>query len=520
MKSIYTFAFSIICLFITTTVCSQELTDREIGFNEAQVIVSLQEHGITDPEEVNREVEHIRETNKEQYIVMKKREEEILQRIQPRQLLKAGAIADIPQSEKDALKALYDSTNGANWKNKTGWDFSTPVISWNAATNTGWYGITITNGHITSLSLIYNNLNGFMPTQIGQLNSLVLLKLEGNTLSGNIPSDICKLTNLAFLSLEYNDFSGPLPSQIGNLSLLESLKLSGNKLTEIPLSFYNLIKLSVCSLTDNSFSGEISPEISKLINLEHLFFSWNKFSAIPLQIGQLNKLIDLELSFNEIGVMPKEIGQLQNLKYLNLDNNKLKGQIPSEIGLVSKLESLFLNYNQLEGSIPDEIRNLKNLKSLRLRSNQLEDLLPDLTNLNLTSLDITNNNFRFVDFENQFLSLKLSLLSNFYYDVQRWTDTPKTISAATGRAVTLIMCEDNRFTANDTFQWYKDNSPISGAVSRTYTLTNAKTTDTGTYTCRSYHNINPDMSSLWLLRHPITLNVFNCTPITGTLKVL
>lgn len=545
MKSIYTFAFSIICLFITTKVCSQDLTDQEIGFNEARVSVSLQEHGITNPEELNREVEHIRETYKKQYLIMKKNEEELLLIIPPKQLLKGTA--DIPQNEKDALRALYDNTGGANWTNKTGWDFNTPVTTWNSTTKTGWYGVYVIDGHVTSVVISNNNLTGQIPKEIGQLKYLQLLHFNSNKLTGNIPIEIGQLTNLRSISLTGNKLSGSIPEEFYNLQMLTSASLNANELSgslspnikklinlvhldwsfnqisgAIPSEIGELSKnLEILYLYVNKFNGVITQEIYNINSLKDLNLSMNKFSGtVSNKIIQLINLEQLDLGYNELtGGITREIVQLKKLNCLILTSNKLTGSIPPEIGL-SKLEVVFLGQNQLSGIIPKEIALLSGLRALILSNNLLEGQIPDLTNLTSLSLSIFYCKFRFIDFASQFYLYKTKSGYHFNFEYQNNTDTPKTISSTSGKSVTLTMCEDGRFLADDTFQWYKNSTAIAGATSRIYTISNLKATDAGQYSCKSYHTNNPDMSPLVLEREPITLKVENCTPVIGTIKVI
>jgi hypothetical protein len=78
MKSIYTLVFSIITFLITTTGFSQDLTDENIGFDADRITIRLKEHGISDPAELNREIEKMRERYKAQYVEIKKSQEELL----------------------------------------------------------------------------------------------------------------------------------------------------------------------------------------------------------------------------------------------------------------------------------------------------------------------------------------------------------------------------------------------------------------------------------------------------------
>ena len=70
-----------------------------------------------------------------------------------------------------ALVDLYDSTDGKNWLDQTGW-FKGPVSTWN--------GIKEQNGRVVKILLIYNALKGTIPSSLGNLGQLQQLKLAEN----------------------------------------------------------------------------------------------------------------------------------------------------------------------------------------------------------------------------------------------------------------------------------------------------------------------------------------------------
>jgi Leucine-rich repeat (LRR) protein len=465
-------------------------TDQEIGFDVTATTLFLKEHGIA-PEDLNRELEHMRERSKEQYSEMQKIKNEILQTLQPKRLLKAVlGVEDVSQSEKEALKALYDSTEGSKWRNKKGWDFSTPVTSWNIGKETGWFGIVVTNGQVTSLDLSSNNLNGSIPPEIGKLKYLQQLSLSVNNLSGSIPDEIGQLINVWTLGLNTNKLEG-----------------------EIPPGFYNLKSLANLWIHNNKLSGSLSADIKKLSNLVKIYSTQNQLSGeIPPEIGELPRLIYLDLTYNQLsGSIPAAIGKLTALTSLYLTNNKLTGTIPPEIGLLKSAKWIYLDYNQLNGNIPVEIGQL-NLNYFYLNNNLFEGTLP---NLQVSySLDIRSNKFRFTDITNRITLYK----AKTQYSPQAKTDTAKTITSGIGTSMTLTMCEDGRLMPEDTYQWYKNGVLINGAINRTYTINDIKTGDAGSYSCKSFHTTNPDMSPLVLERESILLNVNNCIPMSGGIK--
>ena len=232
-------------------------------------------------------------------------------------------------NEREALIALYQATNGDQWKYKTNWCTDEPLDT--------WYGVTTDEeGHVNTLTLPYNNLNGEIPAEIGNLTKLTSFYLHFNQLSGEIPTEIGNLTNLTDLTLFSNQLSGEIPAEIGNLTNLTSLPLYSNQLSgEIPTEIGNLTKLTSLSLSSNQLRGAIPAEIWNLTNLTSLYLDGNNLS----------------------GEIPTEIGNLTNLTTLSLSSNQLSGELPAEIGNLTKLINLTLNNNQLSGEIPESVRN-------------------------------------------------------------------------------------------------------------------------------------------------------------------
>jgi cysteine-rich repeat protein len=266
----------------------------------------------------------------------------------------------IPVIECEALVALYNSTNGANWNRKDNWlDMSKPAST--------WYGVTVNNGHVTRLSLREVWLSGTLPTKLGDLSQLEYFNVQFNGyLSGPIPAELGQLSNLKQLNLSICNLSGPIPAELGQLSKLEHLYLNRNQqLTgPIPVELGQLSKLKHLNLGDNQLSGPIPVELGQLSKLEILGLWDNQFSGpILVELGQLSKLEILDLWNNQFsGPIPVELGQLSKLERLDLWNNQLSGPIPVELGQLSNLENLFLYNNNLCGLIPSSFLNFQKPK--------------------------------------------------------------------------------------------------------------------------------------------------------------
>ena len=170
-----------------------------------------------------------------------------------------GWADDIPGKECVALLALYDSTGGDDWINRTGWLSS--------ASPCEWRGIKCERGHVTSLGLHNNQLTGTIPPELGNLSALTKLWLNGNQLTGTIPPGLSNLGALVSLWLGGNKLTGSIPLELGNLGALKVLDLHHNQLTgTIPPELGNLGALEVLLLHDNQLTGTIPPPLKRLCN--------------------------------------------------------------------------------------------------------------------------------------------------------------------------------------------------------------------------------------------------------------
>jgi hypothetical protein len=308
--------------------------------------------------------------------------------------------AAIPAAERTALISLYNSADGDNWNDSTGWKEPPLDVDGFAlpGTENTWFGITTDAGNIkvTEIDLFNNQLTGTIPSELGNLSNLLTLRLHRNQLSGNIPVELGNLANLQVILLEFNQLTGTIPTQLGNLANLINLDLQGNQLTGIiPAELGNLISLEALDLRQNQLTGDIPNEIGNLANLEGLVFDFNQLTGdIPAELGNLSNLSILRLANNQLsGDVPTELVNLANLEWLDLSSNNLTGSIPSELGNLIYLQLLELNNNRLSGSIPGELGNLTNLAILFINSNMLIGVIPmSLINLSgLTNTDIGYN---------------------------------------------------------------------------------------------------------------------------------
>ena len=297
-----------------------------------------------------------------------------------------------PSTDRAALIALYEATNGAGWKNNTNWLTGAPLAEWHGVDTDGV-------GRVTALRLPDNDLEGGIPPEIGHLARLGELDLGTNGLTGPIPPEIGGLSRLRSLSLSSNRLEGRIPPQIGRLDRLTELHLSDNALAgPIPPEIGRLSALRGLGMWSNDLEGPIPPELGDLATLDRLWLGNNDLTGpIPPELGRLRQLRGLALWSNDLeGTIPSELGDLAALRWLWMDYNDLTGPLPPEIGRLSQLREFHVSHNALTGPIPPEIGGLSALRSLDLSSNDLEGPIPaELGDLRrLTELRLERNALR------------------------------------------------------------------------------------------------------------------------------
>ena len=303
-------------------------------------------------------------------------------------LFAARVSAAIPTSERDALIALYQSTNGANWSNRANWLGST-------GTECTWFGVVCdfeTQSNVLHIELPDNHLDGPLPSSLRNLTKLTALYLTNNHLTGNLPPELGELSNLDFLYLQSNALTGPFPPQYGNLKKLAQVSLYQNQLSgPLPAQIGDMTAIEELSLSDNAFTGPIPADLARLANAKVIELSVNQLTgSIPPAIGTLPKLERFTAGDNHLsGPIPPQLGDASTLRELYLGYNELTGPIPSTFGKLHALEVLEAAHNHLSGPLPETLGDLASIQQIALTENELSGLLP-ASIVNLTTLEEIN----------------------------------------------------------------------------------------------------------------------------------
>uniref|UniRef100_A0A8C5WHV0 Leucine rich repeats and calponin homology domain containing 1 n=1 Tax=Leptobrachium leishanense TaxID=445787 RepID=A0A8C5WHV0_9ANUR len=158
-----------------------------------------------------------------------------------------------------------------------------------------------------------------------------------------VPVEVCQFVSLEALNL-YQNCIKILPDTLINLQILTYLNISRNQLSSLPAC--------LCGLP-----------------LKVLIASNNKLGSLPEEIGQLQQLMELDISCNEITCLPQQIGLLKSLRDLNVRRNYLK-VLPQEI-VDLPLVRLDFSCNKVL-ALPLCFRKMVQIQALILENNPLQ----------------------------------------------------------------------------------------------------------------------------------------------------
>lgn len=232
-----------------------------------------------------------------------------------------GDVTEIPQTECEALVALYTATVGPNWTTNYGWlQTNTPC---------SWMGISCTGGFVTGLNFYNNNLVGIPPAELDNLDHVTWLQLSQNQITG-LPDGLGNMAKLQSLQLGSNQLT-TVPDTLGNLSQLVQLGLNNNLLISVPASLGG----------SSDFSTDQSAGLS---NLTWLNLSDNLLTTLPPELGNLSSLQYLFVNGNQLTDLPTSLGGLASLLELHLHGNPLTGEMPAFLAGMTLLGSQYWGF--------------------------------------------------------------------------------------------------------------------------------------------------------------------------------
>ena len=308
------------------------------------------------------------------------------------------------ESDVGALNLLYETAGGPDWTNSSRW-LETPALD-------EWYGVTADAlGRVVTLDLSRNGLAGEMPNwPPGAMAQMTELRIADNPdLSGRLP---LSLAGLSLRALHYGGTELCAPAYASFREWLRAIPShEGTDAECAPLSDREILEIFYEAtggpnwdrndnwLTDAPLGDWYGVEVDGQGRVTELEIQLNRLTGqLPPELGSLANLRSLFIWLDgTTGPIPPELGNLANLRSLRLmsfaDTPHLTGPIPPELGNLANLQVLELWNNDLTGPIPPELGDLARLRHLGLDQNRLTGPIPpELARLaNLTSLHLSKN---------------------------------------------------------------------------------------------------------------------------------
>ncbi|KAI9397107.1 hypothetical protein POPTR_004G232400v4 [Populus trichocarpa] len=209
------------------------------------------------------------------------------------------------------------------------------------------------------LDLADNRLTGTIPVSTETTPGLDLLvhtkhfHFGFNQLSGQIPPKLFSSgMALIHVLLESNKLTGSIPSTLGLVKSLEVVRLDNNSLTgPVPSNINNLTSVSEMFLSNNGLTGPL-PNLTGMDHLTYLDMSNNTFGAtdFPPWFSTLQSLTTLVMERTQLqGQIPSDFFSLSNLQTVDARNNKLNGTLDIGTSSINQLSLIDLRQNQISG---------------------------------------------------------------------------------------------------------------------------------------------------------------------------
>ncbi|XP_071349627.1 leucine-rich repeats and immunoglobulin-like domains protein 1 [Trachinotus anak] len=249
-----------------------------------------------------------------------------------------------------------------------------------------------------SLNLGHNKLTTISVEAFANLSNLRELRLDHNELT-SIPDLGQAASKIVSLYLHHNKIRSVDGRRTRELVSVETLDLSNNDITELRGHCFTAgLQVRDLYLSNNKISVLELGALDHLgSTLQVLRLSRNRISQIPVRAFQLPRLTQLELNRNRIRQVEGLTFQgLSSLEVLKLQRNSISKLTDGAFWDLAKMKVLHLDYNSLTEVNSGSLYGLTSLQQLFLTNNSIARINPDgwkfcqkLRELNLSYNNLT-----------------------------------------------------------------------------------------------------------------------------------
>ncbi len=328
-------------------------------------------------------------------------------------------VSSLLKSDSTALAGIYAATGGDFWKNNNQW------LSGNV---NQWHGITVTDGRVTAIDLVDNNLTGEFPSIETGLEKLTRIDVRDNTLE-KMGDQARLITDEALTEVNITgnmlDFAAldAIPDLVSNGAYQynpQALLLKEEVIVAESTSSVDLNRL--IGGTGNQYqwykdgeevSGEVDPDLG-IVPLPFLIYeihdgAYHVEVTNPSYTGLTLKTTPVHLRISSL-----ERDSLALLAiYDAMDGANWTGtirgwrrdnttKVKNWTGVVdggNRIVRINLPNRGLKNEMPRDLADITGLKSIDISGNAVTGL-PDITSLKkLESVNVSNNKLEFDDFE-------------------------------------------------------------------------------------------------------------------------
>ncbi|WP_421775262.1 T9SS type A sorting domain-containing protein [Gracilimonas sp.] len=343
----------------------------------------------------------------------------------------------INETDSLALVAYYESTNGDQWIDNSGWLTEAPVYSWvgiEEVANVAGDGEPA-DWRVTVIDMPRNNMTvpGPLPADLQDMEYLEDFKADVNLHIGGLPPELANLNRLQFLlvrtnlftgevdwdafsqmesmqqfRIRQNYFSGPLPQTLGgngSWPALTRFYVDDNRFTgQIPNVHQDLTTLNRVYLHNNQLTGPI-PDWSNLTGMEYYRIANNDLDPGPIPEWIFDSWGETLIRFqiqntNRTGSLSPKLAQMEALEQFTIggEGDTIgEGETTADIPDLSVMPSLRrINFygGGWTGELPAWVGDVANLEDVHFSNMGITGTIPaewanaDLISVHLEDLNI------------------------------------------------------------------------------------------------------------------------------------